>query len=293
MTLMKYALLSYSTYNLGDEIQSIAAQDFLPRIDAFIDRDHNARNQAYDPTTKLIMNGWFTHYPEHWPPGGSVDSLLISVHLTVDPGWRTGVSIRDIVSSSRDLRSFLSKSGPVGARDRSTEQFLCDLGIDSYFSGCLTLSLKRPDFSRDEGLTIYCDVPIMPGLPIRRDGLQIARTTHLDMETVGREARFAKASSLINLYARAKCVVTTRLHCALPCLAMGTPVLLLDGGTDPRLSGLRELLHWTTFDDFVSGKSGYDINDPPPNKTDFHPLRETMATKVRAFLSDAETKLPK
>ena len=35
----KFALLSYAgTQNLGDEIQSIAAQHFLPRIDAWVDR---------------------------------------------------------------------------------------------------------------------------------------------------------------------------------------------------------------------------------------------------------------
>lgn len=35
----KFALLNYSTENIGDEVQSIAARRFLPRIDEYVDRD--------------------------------------------------------------------------------------------------------------------------------------------------------------------------------------------------------------------------------------------------------------
>lgn len=36
--MVKYALFSYSTENIGDEIQSIAASRFLPQIDYYINR---------------------------------------------------------------------------------------------------------------------------------------------------------------------------------------------------------------------------------------------------------------
>ncbi|MBS8071164.1 hypothetical protein F6P74_06430 [Streptococcus suis] len=38
--MVKYALFSYSTENIGDEIQSIAASRFLPQIDYYINRDY-------------------------------------------------------------------------------------------------------------------------------------------------------------------------------------------------------------------------------------------------------------
>ena len=51
--------------------------------------------------------------------------------------------------------------------------------------------------------------------------------------------RFAKALSYLYLYANAKCIITTRLHAALPALAFGTPtLLLLKNPKDPRYSGL-------------------------------------------------------
>ena len=36
-------------------------------------------------------------------------------------------------------------------------------------------------------------------------------------------------ANLLNKYARAKLVITSRIHCALPCLAMGTPVIFING----------------------------------------------------------------
>ena len=34
------------------------------------------------------------------------------------------------------------------------------------------------------------------------------------------------AKNLLNKYASAKLVITSRIHCAIPCLSLGTPVLL-------------------------------------------------------------------
>ena len=39
--------------------------------------------------------------------------------------------------------------------------------------------------------------------------------------------RIAKASALLNTYKHAKLVITSRIHCALPCLAYGTPFVFL------------------------------------------------------------------
>ena len=80
----RFALLSYATNNLGDEIQSVAARQFLPSVDLLVERD------SWTPSSpnpvgpyKLIMNGWFTHSPEKWPPPGFLQPLLTSMHMTI------------------------------------------------------------------------------------------------------------------------------------------------------------------------------------------------------------------
>ena len=45
-------------------------------------------------------------------------------------------------------------------------------------------------------------------------------------------------------YARAKLVITSRIHCALPCAGMGVPVILMVANPqDPRFGGITELLN--------------------------------------------------
>ena len=46
----KFALLNYSTENIGDEVQSIAARRFLPRIDEYVERDKLAEWEPNQPT---------------------------------------------------------------------------------------------------------------------------------------------------------------------------------------------------------------------------------------------------
>ena len=48
----------------------------------------------------------------------------------------------------------------------------------------------------------------------------------------------------MNLYSRAKLIITTRIHGALPCLALNTPVILINSLYDyKRYPGLYELLN--------------------------------------------------
>ena len=55
--------------------------------------------------------------------------------------------------------------------------------------------------------------------------------------------RFKIAKNLLDRYARAKLVVTTRLHAALPCLALHTPVIFINKAYVGRFPGLYELLN--------------------------------------------------
>ena len=60
---MKYGLLTYDEnerfFNVGDNIQSLAAKQFLPKVDEFINREELAEHKG--DAVNLIMNGWFSH----------------------------------------------------------------------------------------------------------------------------------------------------------------------------------------------------------------------------------------
>lgn len=56
--------------------------------------------------------------------------------------------------------------------------------------------------------------------------------------------RFRIANSLLEKYAKAQLVITTRIHAALPCLALKTPVILINKNYDRnRFDGLYDLLN--------------------------------------------------
>ena len=57
--------------NIGDEIQSLAAEQHLTRLDGRVDRDSLSR--VFGPhKVVVIMNGWFTKFAHHWPPSSNV-----------------------------------------------------------------------------------------------------------------------------------------------------------------------------------------------------------------------------
>jgi hypothetical protein len=65
---IRYTGFSYrGLNNLGDQIQSIGTERFLPEINMRLNRDTLASEHC-NPIHLLIMNGWFSHQPEHCLP---------------------------------------------------------------------------------------------------------------------------------------------------------------------------------------------------------------------------------
>ena len=113
----------------------------------------------------------------------------------------------------------------------------------------------------------------------------VLRLSHRDAGGDAFAQRCAKACRLISLYAHAKCVVTTRLHCALPCLALATPVLFINTAPDQyRLSGLIELMRSCTVDTFAAGSPDFDFDRPAPNSGAHMRLREALIARLETFV---------
>ena len=107
----------------------------------------------------------------------------------------------------------------------------------------------------------------------------------------------AVAENILDLLQGAHCVVTSRLHIALPCLAIGTPVLFIYSPTSifdfksekpvndvPRLSGLVPLLNAVEENYYYSNYGIYDLDNPPENKKDHLILRENLIKRCAEFI---------
>lgn len=110
--------------------------------------------------------------------------------------------------------------------------------------------------------------------------------------------RLKEAERLVRSYAKAKLVITSRIHCALPCLGLETPVIYLQRGGDTkasscRMGGLQDLFNVVSVNDGrLLPQFGFTKpitkENHPDNKKNWRDLAEKLKTKCRAFISDTK-----
>lgn len=292
----KYALYKYSTENVGDEIQSIAARRFLPRVDYYIDRDQIGEwhNDNQNEQVKLIANGWYMREPFEWPPRDTtIDPLLISMYIEPKPVGDTGIIPREVFASS-ESRQYLRDHGPVGARDQFTLKFLQDNQIDSYFSGCITLTLQRDQSIKKRDFILAIDVSDrLYDFMVTKTDRKIIRLSPYGDFSLAEADRLPVAEYFLYLYQSAHAIVTTRLHATLPSLALRTPVLLIKDKKhyDPnRYAGLADLARSVTDDQYIANYDLFNLDNPGDNPDDYRSIRRNLIRRCSEFTGYNNTK---
>jgi len=319
---IKYGLFQYGyipregywadEINIGDYIQSLAARQFLPQVDRLVERDAIADYQG--DRVRVIMNGWWHFYKGNAVPSKQINPLYVSIHIT-NPQEVTQETIEHF-----------KQHEPIGCRDHTTMKFLQGKGVDAYFSGCMTLTLGRtyavPPEERTN--TVYyvnfdknifvnylkskftfltnffpakarrqLDNVIQTCVPNFSQCRRIYRD-HTVPLSMSHEENFRLADIYLRDYARAKLVVTSKIHCALPCAGMGVPVILMmNKPDDPRFDGIKELLNHMGVDTsgeviqhfFISsGPSGSSLGSSP----DIPAITDALAEKCLKFVNAPE-----
>ncbi|HFH9839989.1 TPA: polysaccharide pyruvyl transferase family protein [Streptococcus suis] len=274
----KYALFNYSTENVGDEIQSLAAKRFLPQVDYYINRDFiNDFQPESDEEIKLIMNGWFSHRPENFPvKHPQINPLLVSMYFADH--------VKEVFSSDENI-AYFKQHGPVGGRSQDSADFMQSLGVDSYHSACLTLTLQKEEAIPKRNFILAVDVPdeVYQKLLTLTDKPIICLHPDTNYQYMSTDQRMKLAKYYLYLYQSASFIITTRLHATLPSLALETNVLLLEqpGFDDSRFKSLRELAHHMTIQEFLD--AGYNVEQPPKNPTTYLTYRQRLEETCRAF----------
>lgn len=109
------------------------------------------------------------------------------------------------------------------------------------------------------------------------------------------ELRFKRAYELLQMYAGAKYVVTSRIHCAFPCLGLQTPVAYImnnaDGekslcrlGNVPELLNIVELNKGKLVSNFISSK--FSLQTKFENKTTYLKYRNLLIEKCTQFINN-------
>lgn len=215
----KYAILSYlRSQNFGDEIQSIAARNCVPRVDTEVPRE---KLKTFSSPTKhvVLMNGWFGRDPENtFPPSPDIIPVYYSFHINSNA--------HDFFTSPECIAHF-KKWQPIGCRDRGTMELLRSKGVDAFYSKCLTLTFPRRQNAPKDGKIFIVDVlAVRLAANIKSNAVIVTHSHEQDHRSSAWKTQ--QAQDLLNQYREeAKLVITGRLHCALPCQAMGIPVIYL------------------------------------------------------------------
>lgn len=117
--------------NLGDFTQALAARVILGEAYHVVYLHRESLHLYRGKKLPVICNGWFSHAPVS-PPNDQLIPLYISLHIT--PAARKWFS-------AEPMLNHLKEFAPIGCRDSHTRDFLLSMGVDAYFSGCLTYAL--------------------------------------------------------------------------------------------------------------------------------------------------------
>ncbi|MBQ3485263.1 MAG: polysaccharide pyruvyl transferase family protein [Clostridia bacterium] len=280
--------------NLGADLLTLAAMRLLPRIDMLLDADNL---DAYLPQIEdkdrviALIPGLFLRSSAHWPPERHIVPVLAGVHIAEEDVWGLPLSTLD----GAGLQC-LSACAPVACRDVRTAARLEKLGVAHTLTGCLTLALQMEEQPSRQGI-VCCDVPdaaVRAIKSLRSDVTEV--THHLDEPSEDFETRMADAQAMLRRYAGAEMVFTRRLHCAMACLAVGTPVLLLyndDYEDVSRFAPMDTMLRKQPLDQFVQELEHHGLPRPWKNPADMAQVRKTLLDAVFAGLARAEnTALP-
>ena len=303
----KKAYLSYSlSNNLGDYIQSIATKQLIGEDAIGIDRENLHKYNG--PNVHLLMNGWFMQNPNNWPPNKKITPFFTSFHINP--------IAKNNLLSSKGIEYF-KKYEPIGCRDIYTQKILNEKGVETYFSGCLTLTLrnKKKRFKRKGVLVagaldriepnfntnnLFIELLKYPFKIIKHKKLKKRLRNFLtknkfsdvkyksqivDTNKSNEKERVILANEQLKLIEKSELVITSRIHVALPAVAYGTKVIFLKDG----LSSINHTSRLAGISDYFFCCSSSDLNtlsliDLKPKKNHLL-LRKKLLESIDQFVN--------
>ena len=260
-----------NTNNIGDYIQTLAVIKLIGKDYKILDRE--SLNSYNDEPRKVIINGWFMEKPLNFPPSSNIKPLFISFHINPDIA-------SDFLNSN--TVSYLKEHQPIGCRDTFTQELLEKHNIKTFFSSCVTLTLNKTDYispvyKKNTTLIIGAFDRLKPYIEtnkglykglisrikapykllnyqtknlifkrwLRKQNFEINFVNQIVEKKISSHEEGVKlAEEVLIKIANSDHIITSRIHSALPAVAMGKKVIFINEGLDninhrSRLSGLQ------------------------------------------------------
>ena len=242
----------YASSNIGDYIQSLAAiniykkiieminnvnyeiEDFLetmmknniPNFNfVFIKRDNIEDSQSFFHLKNIItiMNGWWLQ------PCDEDSNIMFHIPKNIKPIFTSFHISNQKLLNQKNIK-ILKKNEPIGCRDISTFETLKSKNIECYFSGCLTTTIDFYKWKNLSNITYFVDT-----VPNLKEFEYISHCNKRFKNIKHDEGMFI-ALRMLKKYSESKNVITSRLNCYIPCLAMDVPVEFISPSGDKNIS---------------------------------------------------------
>lgn len=206
-----------------------------------LDRDFMSASK-HIPKTWVVVYGWYMH-PQFeltcdFPFPSNLRPVFLSFHIN-----------RQAMLTPAAIE-YLKDHCPIGCRDWSTVYLLRNHGIEAFFSGCMTMTLNKIYQNQPREKVASSKVALVD-VRAKQVARIISGENEDNFEIINQELEIVRrtqflenlhqAKKLLDRYREEFSVVhTSRLHCYLPCRAIGVPVEFTKPGkeNDIRFEGL-------------------------------------------------------
>ena len=196
-----------------------------------IDRDSNLLFSAYLEKTWFICNGWYRHCPfdkeEKSIFANNIIPIFVSFHLN-----KTEYLTQDLID-------YLKKYQPIGCRDWDTVILLKSNGIESFFSGCLTMTFGDIFSGMPSETKAYKEAFVEVEKDLNSNNYEEFKQVGRNVKATSIENGILDAFEMLKKYREFSKISTSRLHCYLPCTSMNLDVDFIPKNySDQRFVGL-------------------------------------------------------
>ena len=291
---MKYANISInrgsiSTYNkseaaervvnIGDHIQ-LEAIDNLYRFMG-IEKKDIVYIEYYDlmdydgeyvvlPINFILFNPFYGDRPLIFSP------KIIPVFL--------GISYSNSCPTKEEI-DYLRQYAPIGCRDEYTMHIFRDLHIPCYLNGCMTATLPRRKSKPKQGKVYLIDVSDEVKACVPEEIRE--KIVYKTQQYYGEYADSIDGNTIIEFTKKqfddycenADLIVTSRLHCASPCMAMGIPTIFAVEKYRHGYSWLEKLLK-------VYTKENFNKIDWNPPVVEYEEIKEQMLLNAQRRIEE-------
>ena len=177
-------------------------------------------------------------------------------------------------------------------RDEVTYNAVKEHGYDAYLTGCMTVLFPKREKAPENGKVFIVDAhpSIDEYIPeeLKKNAEYVTHEITVNdaqsVETLTKECEAAARRVYERYYNEASLVITSRLHCASPCMAMGIPVILVRDRFDERYGWIDRYLHLYTPDE-------YDKINWSPEPVDIEDVKKEIKAMAVSMIKQQPDKI--